>query len=117
LQLGAEAGYPVFHAERATPDVVAERVVQFLDAGARPETTETELDRTPCWRIDSDNGFQAACDTLPPPVALFLNNGLAAGRALRERYSEVEPELVSWSLDPLDPLRERFLERDRKSVV
>lgn len=110
LQLGAEAGYPVFHAERATPDVVAERVVQFLDSGARPEATETELDRTPCWRIDSDSGFQAACDTLPPPVALFLNNGLAAGRALRERYSEVEPELVSWSLDPLDPLRERFLE-------
>lgn len=109
LQIGSEAGYPVFHAERATPDVVAERVVQFLVSGVRPEKSESPDDGTPNWMVDPDSSFSEAVDGLPAPVALFMSNGLAAGRQLRARYQEQEPDLVAWALDATDPLRRQLV--------
>lgn len=105
LEIGAQRGYPVFHAERATPRIVADRVLDYLLRGVRPEHTEAPEDAEPVWRVDPNLTLEEGLEGLPPAVALFLGNGLVSARALRRGYLEQEPEMVAWSLDPEDPLR------------
>ncbi len=110
LQIGKEQNLPVFHAERVRPTDVAARVLAFLEHGTRPEQSESPDDSTPVWMVDPATSFEQALDLLPPEVALFLSNGLVAARALRSRLVEREPELVAWSMDVEDPLRDRLAE-------
>lgn len=110
IEIAAERGYPVFHAERATPRIVADRVLAFLLQGARPEQTETPDDARPNWMVDPSLTLEQGLDQIPPGVALFLSNGLIAARGLRRKYLEQEPQLTAWSLDPEDPLQEAAAE-------
>jgi dTMP kinase len=109
LAIAKERNFPVFHAERSTPEEIARRVLRFLESGARPEDTEDPLEAHPLWMVDPSLPFTDALRRLPPAVALFLANGLVAGRALRAEHFEAEPQLVAWSLDAEDPLRRACL--------
>lgn len=105
LTIARERGYPVFHAERATPQIVAQRVLAFIEHGKRPEQTESPDDARPVWQVDPNLSLEQGLEQVPPAVALFLSNGLISARPLRARYLQAEPELVAWGLDPEDPLR------------
>jgi dTMP kinase len=105
LAIAKERGYPVFHAERATPKVVAERVLAFLEQGLHPEVTESPEDSRPVWMVDPQLTLEQGLQLAPLSVALFLTNGLISQRKLRAEAFAQEPELVAWGLDPEDPLR------------
>lgn len=109
LAIAQENAYPVFHAERVGPAVVAERVLAFIEHGKPPSETESPLDSVPNWRIEPGTPFADGLKQVPPAVALFLTNGLRSGRALREALFDQEPEVCAWALDAEDPLRERAL--------
>lgn len=106
LTVASQSGYPVFHAERATPAQVAERVIARILHQVPPTESEKPEDAIPVWQVDPKLTFEQALACVPPAVALFLTNGLRAGRQLRRQHLEQEPELVSWALDFDDPLRE-----------
>lgn len=110
VEIAKERGYPVFHAERATPKVVAERVLRFLQQGVHPEQSESPDDSRPVWQVAPELSLEQGLELVPPSVALFLTNGLISARELRRKYLAQEPELVAWGLDPEDPLREAAAE-------
>jgi dTMP kinase len=98
-------GYPLFHVERATPDQLAERVVNVVRFGAAAGTGEGPLDSEPRWLVTPGSDFAQALDRLPLADALYLGDGLIATRALRARALREEPALVAFTLDAEDPLR------------
>ncbi len=106
LAVANQSGYPVFHSERATPAQVAERVLALILHQVPPTESEQPQDAIPIWQVDPELTFEHALAAVPPAVALFLTNGLRAGRQLRRQHLEQEPELSSWGLDFEDPLRE-----------
>src|SRR5690606_24152064 len=57
LAIAQENAYPVFHAERVGPAVVAERVLAFIEHGKPPSETEGPLDSVPNWRIEPGTSF------------------------------------------------------------
>jgi len=111
LALSRERGYPVFHVERISPQALSERVVSVIDHG-RSALQQDASDAQPVWMVDPRMTFSDALERLPPSVALFMANGLRAGRALRARLLEQETALSAWSMDVDDPLRERALTLD-----
>lgn len=106
LSVANESGFPVFHAERATPAQVAERVLACILRGVPPAESERPEDAIPIWQVDPRWSLEQGLASVPPEVALFLTNGLRAGRELRRQQLEREPALVAWALDFEDPLRE-----------
>jgi len=108
LEIAAGRGYPVLHAERATPELLAERALRLIEHGVRADTGEGELDRVPSWRLSPELELQQALDALPLPVALLLGAGLIATRELRLRALDAEPALCAFTLDVDDPLREHL---------
>jgi dTMP kinase len=112
LEVAAVHGYPVFHCERAAPEVVAERVLRVVEHGPGAHVDEDDLDRVPQWKVPFGLDLDRALEALPLPVALFLGNGLVSARGLRAGASETEPALAAWSMDPADPLREAIAERE-----
>lgn len=112
LEVARERGYPVFHVERITPQELTERVIPVVEHGIQAMPAEHELDTRPVWMVPEDWGLARVLEELPVEVALFLSNGLVAARELRARAVVQEPELVAWSLDPQDPLREQTAERE-----
>jgi dTMP kinase len=111
LALSRERGYPVFHVERITPAALSQRVVAVIEHG-RAALQQDASDAQPVWMVDPRMTLADSLEQLPPSVALFMANGLRAGRAMRARLLEQEPALCSWSMDAEDPLRERALELD-----
>lgn len=99
-------GYPVFHVERATPDDMCRRVVRVIEGG---EIGQTGLDEQPTWLLDAGESFSDALERMAPAAALYVTRGMVAGRALRARYRDQEPELVAWGLDREDPAFASFL--------
>jgi dTMP kinase len=112
LEVARERGYPLFHVERITPQQLAERVIPVVENGIEAMPEEDEDDARPVWMVPDDWDLAKVLDELPVEVGLFLSNGLVAARDLRARAMVQEPELVAWSLDPLDPLREKAAERE-----
>ena len=104
-RIALERGYPLFHVERATPDQLAQRVVNVVMNGAG--TDEGPLDAEPRWLVDPDADFVESLERLPLAEALYLGEGLVATRALRARALREEPALVAYTLDAEDPLREQ----------
>lgn len=104
-RIALERGYPLFHVERATPDQLAQRVVNVVMH--RAGTGEGPLDAEPRWLVEPDADFVEALDRLPLAEALYLGEGLVATRGLRARALHEEPALVAYTLDPEDPLREQ----------
>ncbi len=119
-EIARELGFPVLHAERATPDQMTARTMAVIDAFASHGGTPTdgwdgalgegEADRTPQWMVPEGWDLERALSELPLPVALFLCNSLICARALRAAAAEQEPQLATWAMDPEDPLRERMAE-------
>jgi dTMP kinase len=105
LELAAARGHRVLHAERATPQVLAERALQVIERGPRVDVGESALDRVPIWQLSRDLELMQALEPLPLPVALLLGAGLAATRELRLRALDAEPALCAYTLDFDDPLR------------
>jgi dTMP kinase len=105
-QIASARGYPLFHVERATRDELAARVVNVVLQGKAVGTGETALDAQPTWRVPAALSFAQALESLPLGDALFFADGLVAARALRASALDAEPELVAFTLDADDPLRE-----------
>jgi dTMP kinase len=105
LQLAAQRGYPVLHAERATPEVLALRALALIDHGPLAATGESELDRTPHWLVAPELDFPQALQSLPLTTALLMSSGLICGRDLRRSASDQEPALCAYTMDFEDPLR------------
>jgi dTMP kinase len=101
-----ERGYPVLHAERATPEELAERSLRLIDHGPEADTGQTHTDRMPIWLVPQEWELPQALASLPLPIALFMGNGLICARQLRKGAAEREPALSAFTLDPEDPLRE-----------
>jgi len=112
LEVARQRGYPVFHVERITPQQLAERVIPVVEHGIEAMPKESADDATPVWMVPEDWDLTRVLDELPIEVGLFLSNGLVAARELRARALVQEPELVAWSLDPTDPLRDKAAERE-----
>lgn len=105
----AEArGHPLFHVERATPELLARRVIDLVlhDVPVR----EDPLDSQPQWLRPEGWTLEEGLQSLPVGAALFLSNGLICGRDLRRRAFDAEPALAAWAMDEEDPLREQAAE-------
>lgn len=111
LALSRERGYPVFHVERITPELLSQRVVSVIEHG-RAALQQDASDAEPTWMVDPRMTLADSLEQLPPSVALFMVNGLRLGRGLRSRLLDREPALCSWSMDVEDPLREQALALD-----
>lgn len=107
-ELAADRGYLLFHTERVSPKVVAERVVEALATGALPRDLEAPGDEVPAWQLSAEldtEDWAEALAELPEDLALYMTRGLIAGRELRRAAVDREPRLVAWALDSEDPLR------------
>ncbi|TPV96958.1 MAG: thymidylate kinase [Myxococcales bacterium FL481] len=105
LELARERGYPLFHVERISPTELGQRVVAVLEGAPIDEGID---DGTPAWLVPEDWTLEQALEHLPRPMALYFARGLVAGRDLRRQAAGDEPQIVAWSLDRLDPLRDEM---------
>ncbi len=111
VDLAARRGFPVLHAERATPDVLAERALALIDHGPGADTGETGLDAVPQWLVAPELDFAQALGALPMTTALLMGSGLICARELRRRAAEREAALCAYTLDFEDPLRDELAPR------
>jgi len=108
VDLAARRGFPVLHAERAPPDVLAERALALIDHGPGADTGESELDAVPQWLVAPELDFAQALGALPMTTALLMGSGLICARELRRSAAEREPALCAYTLDFEDPLRDEL---------
>ena len=108
-EIAAEAGYPVFHVERATPDELEARVCRVLEHGPEVDIGETAADREPQWQLAADATLPEGLTGIPLRPALLFSRGLVAGRGLRASALASESALTAWALDAEDPSRVALL--------
>lgn len=111
-EAGREHGYPLIHAERASPDVLAERVLRLIDHGPGVDTGERTEDAIPRWQVTPDVDLGRILEDLPIEMGLYFGEGLVSARGLRGRACHEEPALCAATLDSEDPLREALAERE-----
>lgn len=113
IETAAREDYPRFCVEAMTPDELASAVLACI-GGQQDETARRRgVGDAPRWQVDPEQSLSSALAGLEekdPAMALYFSRGLISERARRARWIEREPELVTWSLDPADPLFDQALE-------
>jgi dTMP kinase len=112
-----EHGYPLLHAERATPAELAERALRLIDHGAQADLDQSALERVPLWMSTERTELPSALERLPPVLSLYFGAGLLCAREQRRRLLAQEPALCAATLDPEDPLREPLAEVEPDYVL
>lgn len=119
IETAAKEGYPRFCVEAMTPDELASAVLTCIDDAHKHETMPEQgqarrgVGDTPRWQLDNASSLSSALSELEakdPAMALYFSRGLISERDRRARWLQREPELVTWSLDPDDPLLGAALE-------
>lgn len=118
IETAARQEFPHFCVEAMTPDELAAQVLACIEghqdpARPLPSAQARGIGATPRWQVDPSLSLSSALSNLEekdPAMALYFSRGLISERDRRARWLEREPELVTWSLDPADPLFEAALE-------
>lgn len=110
IETAAAQALPHFCVEAMTPDELAQQVMRCIEGD---EVERSGVGDRPRWMVDIDTSLAQALDELEqddPAMALYFSRGLISARDRRARWLEREPELVTWSLDPTDPVESKAIE-------
>lgn len=99
LALAERFGFPVFHAERITPEALAQRVIAVLEGGALEEEPD---DARPVWDVDPALSFEDGLAQLPDSVRLYFGRRLPQERTFRAGL-DLKTSIRSWAADREDP--------------